>query len=193
MSTLINVIHPHLYKFVGSDFYLGHTEKLSSRNQKIHDLITSALDNGANVICQRYRGSLQITACDCSLSLDPHFEFLEDSRVKTVYTSDAGIPEDPLFEYDHKLTTNQELSDFSGEPDVALYIGGFFERCLRQSMLHFRKRIRDLTKIHYVNDFCIYGIEEEREKSLADLEGENITPISLETAYDFLGQKSPTV
>lgn len=192
---LLNIIHPYTFKLQGDGLQIGPCEEYEERDKRITSYVKTILDSGATVLHHKhYLGQgLRQVMHDVALKVDPLYEILFDTRVKTVVTTPYGTPfldEKPAAvsrdEWEHfrkEYTSHSELQELVGSHNPIVFIGGVLENCVANAAayfhLHYRKQGQEL---FYIPELCVSLDVKSLARVKPQLEGMNINFLSYEKA-----------
>ena len=133
MTSLINIVHPYIYKANGVEMVAGDLPQFAERDKKVSTFVNSALDKGITVIHHRHvpqntlLGLMQYSV----FAFDPKFKFLNDKRLKTAVTTIYGVPitkdrpieikEKDWIAFSKLYTSDSKLRSMIGSPEVTFF------------------------------------------------------------------------
>ena len=143
-KTVLNIIHPYVYKQNGQNYVMGPIEEFQERDRRISDFVNYAINSGVKVLRhEMFDDALGKIMREIGLSVDNSFKFLFDDRVKIFNTPRSGVPIPD--EKPEKVTLEQWkflreifISESCLKREVVngknIFIGGMLECCVSNCM-----------------------------------------------------------
>lgn len=133
---------------------------------------------------------------DIALQSDPVYEFLFDSRVESITTTDHGIPipdEKPdkisgeLWNILKEVyTTHSKLLQLMEDHETIFFVGGILENCVANSAYYIRNYSNNDKRLYYIPELSVSSNDEELKRVKELLSKEEIHPIKCDEAIKIL-------
>ena len=198
METLINIIHPDMYRSTLA-------EDNEERDRKIARFLRNSLENGAKIFNynQVANGLIHAGFISEGMRCDIFFgEILADERTEHFYTFKNGLPlkdkkpeemDENIWKYlSNEMINCSRLTEkiSSVHPSQTFFIGGFLEFCLVNFAHHYSANIASGEKMYVVPELCVSIKEDEAKKAREILESEKIKFIGYEEALKLVNNNS---
>ena len=200
MNTLVNIIHPYVFKVEEGIPRIGPIEEFRERDEKLAYFLKTALEKEVKVLHQRDKHPETIEGGfgNVAFRFDPVYPFLFHPSVEVAVTlkgfpilnaKPKEVPPDVWRDFKKYYTSNRELKKKVGDPKVTLFIGGFLERCLANAMLYHNDNFRKQgQQVVYVPELCVSLDEEEKRVIEPKFHDRKILPVSYDEALRCLGE-----